>query len=113
MSEESFRKEKGERELRPAVNYASNRLKRQQMYRLQEAFQAINEDSELAKEFVEAPLEVMKKFDVNTTNLKINRSEYGAKIPPTNFGGVFQDKMSLTVCASLGVVLCVSVGDEF
>jgi len=96
-----------------SVSYSSNRIKRQQINRLQEAFQAINEDTELAKEFVECPLDVMKRFNVNTTNLKIEKGKFGESIPTVNYGGQFDNRLSYTVCASIGFIVCASVGDEF
>jgi hypothetical protein len=113
MSNQENENQENDCEKKTTVSYSSNRLKRQQMNRLQEAFQAINEDTELAKEFVECPLEVIKRFNVNTTNLKIKKGKFGENIPVVNFGGQFNDKLSYTVCASIGFIVCASVGDEF
>lgn len=95
------------------VSFTDNRRQRQQLGRLEEVFHAMSEDKELAKEFSEEPLEVMKRFNVNTTNLKINKSKFGVPMASINQGGLFSDRLSLTVCASIGYIVCATVGDEF
>ena len=97
---------------RSSVSFSDNRRQRQQLSRLEEAFHAFSEDKELAKEFSEAPLDVLKKFNVNTTNLRINKSKFGDKFPALQQGGLYSDKLSLTICASIGFIVCATVGDD-
>jgi hypothetical protein len=65
------------------------------------AFAILSEDQEQAERFSKAPEETLQSLGVDTKGLRIEQ----ATANPEQVSG-----QALTVCASIGVVLCASVG---
>ena len=77
------------------------------MATLTEAFAKIEADKALAQRFTKEPEAVLKELGVETKNLVIQRGTEGSFLTTGN-------KMSsrMTICGSVGFVVCVSAGDE-
>ncbi|MBR1274275.1 hypothetical protein [Bradyrhizobium sp. AUGA SZCCT0283] len=81
------------------------KTKREKKATLTEAFGRIRSDRNLAMRFTQEPETILKELGVPTARLLIQK--YPADRPPPPASA----RAGLTVCGSLGYIICVTVGD--